>query len=153
MILIVCTDDEKLFAVAKNSIIKSPLTYGRFFVVFHDQLPALDINENVFVLAHGAFLGDNGLPVIGDKKNDFYINGNTLFQSLQGIFPKGYQGNVHIDACESADNTEEMISFAETFYIYFNEVYQNSHVFGVAGESSGLIPLPDSTTWIPVVLS
>ncbi|WP_431224955.1 hypothetical protein ACQ86O_09060 [Serratia sp. L9] len=152
MILIVCTDDENLIAVANRSIIKSPLVFGSRYQVFHDVLPALSVDENLFIIAHGAFLGDNGLPVIGDKAAAFYLNGNTLYQSITAIIPDHYQGDIYIDACESADNTEEMLSFAETFYVYFHDEHKDSHVFGVNGSSSGLIPIPGDPKWIPVAL-
>ncbi|MFI8417202.1 hypothetical protein ACQKDS_12235 [Serratia sp. NPDC078593] len=154
MILVVCTDDSNLISVANRSILKYPLVYGQRYQVFHDDLPMLKADENLFIIAHGAFLGDNGLPVIGDgdTNRDFYINGNTLYQSLASKFPPDYVGNVYIDACESADNTEEMLSFAETFYVYFAVDHQNSGVFGINGASSGLIPLPDNPKWIPVTL-
>ncbi|TQI82337.1 hypothetical protein FHU10_2694 [Serratia fonticola] len=152
MILIVCTDDDSLVTIANRSIIKNPLTFGLHYQVFQELLPPLAKYENLFIIAHGAFLGDNGMPVIGDQEEDFYLNGSTLYQSIAAIIPGDYQGNVYIDACESADNTEEMLSFAETFYVYFRDKHKDSHVFGVNGCSSGLIPLPDDPKWIPVTL-
>ncbi|MCR8998764.1 hypothetical protein [Rahnella perminowiae] len=66
------------------------------------------------------------------------------------LLTQNYKGNVYIDACESADNTEDLLSFAETFYLDFHADHQTSKVLGITGVSQGMIPLPDDSKWIEV---
>lgn len=152
MIFIVCTDDPTLELVACNSVVKDQAVFRTSYKVFQSQLRLLEQSEDLFIISHGAFQGDNGRPVIGDKTKDFYLNGDSLYLNIKSIIPQSYIGNVYIDACESADSTEVLLSFAQTFYLEFHADYPTSKVFGITGVSSGLIPLPDNTAWVDVSL-
>ena len=152
MILIVCTDDPVLERVAKETLRRYPGIYSATYKIFHSQLRELRKDEDLFIISHGAFQGDNDRPVIGDKEKAFYLNGDALYLNIKEIIPENYKGNVYIDACESADSTEDLLSFAETFYLDFHADHQASKVLGITGVSNDLIPLPDDSKWINVDL-
>ncbi|AYA05597.1 MULTISPECIES: hypothetical protein [Rahnella] len=152
MILIVCTDDPELEHVASASMAQYQSVFKSSYKIFHSELRLLGKSENLFIISHGAFQGDNDRPVIGDKAKAFYVNGDTLYLNVKSIFPPDYTGNVYIDACESADSTDVLLSFAQTFYLDFHPDSPTSKVFGLTGVSSGLIPLPDNTAWVNVSL-
>lgn len=68
MILIVCKDDEKaLEKIAKDSVKANPNVFGNVFFAYKNPLPNLGINENLFIIAHGAFKDASRNPVIGVK--------------------------------------------------------------------------------------
>jgi hypothetical protein len=148
MIIVVCTDDAGLFQIAIQSRDRTPSAFGQIFKIFDQRIPTLGINENLFLIAHGAFHGDDGNPVVGDKRNAFFVNAVVLFRALQegGIFPGGYQGNVYVDACESADHDNATFSFIEVLQAQLQPHYRTV-VFGRNGTAGGLIPLPDSGNW------
>lgn len=149
MILIVCKDDEKaLEKIAKDSVKANPNVFGKVFFAYKDPLQNLGINENLYIIAHGAFKDASGNPVIGDKNEDFYVNGIELWMNIKGIFPVKYLANVYVDACESADHDSRVFSFIEVFYTQF-ALSNNGMVFGKNGASSGLIPTPGNPKWIP----
>lgn len=129
MILIICTDDHNLESVAKNTVMKYPDIYEASYKIFHSQLRPLKKSEDLFIISHGAFQGDNDRPVIGDKEKAFYLNGDALYTSIKDIIPEDYRGDIYIDACESADSTEDLISFSETFYLEFHQDYPTSGVY------------------------
>ena len=79
MIVIVCTDDSQLEEIARHSIRHHPLVFERKFKVFHNELPRLREDENLFIIAHGAFQGDEGEPVIGDQRAAFYLDGRDCY--------------------------------------------------------------------------
>ncbi len=152
MILIICTDDPNLELVARNTVMRYPDIYEASYKIFHSQLRSLKKSENLFIISHGAFQGDNDRPVIGDKAKAFYLNGDALYKSIKDIIPEDYRGDIYIDACESADSTEDLISFADTFYLEFHQDYPTSGVYGITGVSHGLIPLPSDSKWVAVDL-
>lgn len=148
MIIIVCTDDAQLISIAQASIKKYPQVFGDAYLIYKDTIPSLEKNENLFVIAHGAFNDASGNPVIGDKQKDFYVNGIEFWTNIHTIFPSGYSGNVYIDACESADHDGEVFSFIEVFHSQFNVKF-NGKVYGKNGATSGLISLPSDSAWKP----
>jgi hypothetical protein len=148
MIIIVCTDDKQLEEIASASSQKYFDVFGNYFNAFDKEIPILQSSENLFIIAHGAFDGDEGNPVIGDKKKGFYVNGLELWENLKKIFPVNYTGNVYIDACESADHDNSVFSFIEVFYSQYNLKF-TTMVFGINGASSGLIALPANKKWRP----
>ncbi|YCI81110.1 hypothetical protein M1D83_16595 [Enterobacteriaceae bacterium] len=152
MIVIICTDDAQLEEIARHSIRHHPLVFERKFKVFHNELPQLREDENLFIIAHGAFQGDEGEPVIGDKNAAFYLDGRDCYHNIYAIFPNNYTGAVYVDACESADNSEDMPSFIKTLQYQFYRNGQDIQVYGINGVSSGLIPLPDNPKWQPAEL-
>lgn len=149
MIIIACTDDPGLVDIARQSILNDPDTFISYYKVFHRAIPALGLDEDLFIIAHGAFQGDEGRPVIGDADADraFYLDGQQCYVNIQSIFPSGYSGKVYVDACESADSSKKIDSFITTLQNQFLLNAQNTPVFGINGTSSGLIPLPDDPKW------
>lgn len=148
MIIIVCKDDEKsLKKIADASIKNNAAVFGTVFTVFDSKIPQLKPNENLFLIAHGAFDDDSGNPVIGDQSKDFFVNGIELWGNIHELFPANYSANVYIDACESADHDNEVFSFIEVFYSQFN-IENNGMVYGKNGASSGQIALPEDTVWV-----
>ena len=148
MIIIICTDDSKLEKIAKQSAQQNPAIFGSIYRAFTDKLPTLGKNEHLFIIAHGAYAGDEGNPIIGDEREGFYVNGIELWKNLKGIFPKNYLANVYIDACESADHKSGTFSFAEVFFSQINVDFHKTKVYGKKGASAGLIALPGDQTWI-----
>jgi hypothetical protein len=149
MILVVCTDDPKLMTVAQKSAQKNPKIFGNVYQAFKDKVPAIGANENLFVIAHGAFKdAKTGGPVIGDKEQDFIVDGAELWENIKGIFPENYKANIYIDACESADKDEYVISFIELFFTRINIQLNTSMVYGRNGTSSGLIAVPTDKGWV-----
>jgi hypothetical protein len=146
MILIACTDDPHLVSIATKSAEKHPNVFGDVYQVFVDVVPMLGLNENLFVIAHGAYDGDEGRPVIGDKQEGFYLEALDLFKNLGQIIPNHYQGNVFVDACEAAD-FKATVSFIELLQSVFNSHNYAIRIFGTIGKSKGLIVSPDNPKW------
>lgn len=146
MILVVCTDDPDLEAIAHASAKAHPNVFGKVHRVF-TEVPQLARDEALFIIAHGAKDGDDGNPVIGDERQDFFVNAVELYENLKSIFPKGYRGSVYIDACESADHKRGAFSFAEVFKAQIQEDHGGVRVFARHGTVDGLIPLPGSPGW------
>ncbi len=93
MILVVCTDDDDLLNVARNQSENDPAEFGAFYQVFNDRIDPLGQEENLFVSAHGAFEGDDGNPVIGDKNKALFVNAVDFYHNLKegSVFPDGYK--------------------------------------------------------------
>lgn len=142
MIIVVCTDDRHLVNVAERSRASSPDIFGKVYQVFHDTVPQLGDDEPLFIIAHGAMEGDDGNPVIGDRAHAFYVNAVELHLNIANAFPARYRGGIYIDACESADHTEETFSFAEAFKTQVQRRHGGVRVFGRNGTAGGLIPRP-----------
>lgn len=152
MIIIVCTDDPKLVTIAEGSLSQDPSVFFSIYQVFHQSIPMLGVAEDLFMIAHGAFDGDAGQPVIGDEKQAFYLNGDQCFLNIAPIIPAGYRGRVYVDACESADETSRMDSFISRLQALFLVNGLQVKVFGVNGKNTGLIPTPGDSKWVPAQL-
>lgn len=147
MILVVCTDDKALLAMAQKQSREYPEVFGQCYQVFK-AVPSLGVGEDLFITAHGAYEGDDGNPVIGDKKNAFYINAVELWQALEACFPKSYSGRVYISACESSDHGEDF-SFAEVFEAQLHGARSKAGpVYGQKGAVGLRIPFPNDPGWI-----
>lgn len=151
MILAVCTDDDQAtLHVGQAQSAANPLVYGDCHAVFEAPVPRLGEGENLFVIAHGAAVGDDGGPVIGDKRRAFWVNPAGLWANVQSIFPRGFFANVYISACESADTPNGTCSFTELFMSALRHNRPNSGVvYGQRGAVHGNIPLPTSASWVP----
>ncbi|MCJ8319141.1 MAG: hypothetical protein MJK12_05880 [Colwellia sp.] len=148
MIIVVCTDDPSLTRIALNSAETSPDIFGEVFKVYHKEIPSLEAEEDLFIISHGAFEGDDGKPVIGDHAKAFYVNARELYHNIKSIFPEAFLGNIYIDACESATSDKYTISFATAFKLQLNIDHTASEVYGRNGTVSGLIPQPKNPTWV-----
>ncbi|MEV6607548.1 hypothetical protein [Kutzneria sp. NPDC051319] len=153
MILAVCTDDDAgTLHVGQAQSAANPQVYGACHAVFATPVPALGVSENLFVIAHGAAVGDDGGPVIGDEHHAFWVNPADLWNNMQNIFPAGYYGNVYISACESADTPNGTCSFSELFSSVLRHHRPNAGtVYGQHGAVHGNIPLPTDQSWVPAV--
>lgn len=147
MILIVCTDDPALVKIAHDSSQGHLQIFGNYYQIYSKQIPTLQANENLFIIAHGAYHGDEGDPVIGDKRNAFYVNAADLSLNLQSIFPKDYMGRIFVDACESADFDKDTVSFIEMLNAVLYDRYPAVEVYGRNGTAKGQIPLPGYPGW------
>jgi hypothetical protein len=152
MIIVVCTDDAALVAIARASSQSHPAVFGNYYQIYTQQIPQLAAAENLFLIAHGAYAGDDNNPVIGDARNAFYVNAVELFENIRGLFPVGYSGNVYIDACESADHDEETFSFCEVFLTQIQAVHGGNRVFGRNGAVRGMIAQPGDAGWVEATL-
>jgi hypothetical protein len=151
MILCVCRDDLRgTWEVAKQSLHAHHDVFHRAHLVFDREVPMLGVNEDLFVIAHGAADGDDGKPVIGDAHDALYLDAPTFWENVKSVFPAGYQASVYISACESADpGPGKDFSFAEAFAVYVkSERSINCRVYGHKGSVGGEIPLPDEDLWI-----
>ena len=153
MILAVCTDDDQgTLHVGQAQSAAAYQVYGDCHAVFGTPVPRLGVSENLFVIAHGAAIGDDGGPVIGDRDGAraFWLNPAGLWEHIKHIFPDGYYGNVYASACESADTPNGTCSFTELFMSLLREHRPNSGtVYGQRGAVHGNIPLPTSASWVP----
>ena len=148
MIIVVCTDDDQLLNVARQQVQSNPNIFGQCYQAFGAQIPLIGQNENLFISAHGAYRGDDGNPVIGDSKRDFYVNAVEFYTNIREIFPINYQANVYISACESADRAQGSFSFAEVFKAQIQLNHPNTRVYGQGGAVGLTIPLPNDRHWI-----
>ncbi|ACU71566.1 conserved hypothetical protein [Catenulispora acidiphila DSM 44928] len=151
MILCVCRDDLKnTWEVAQESLGLHPDVFCSAYLVFADDIPPLGINEDLYVIAHGVAEGSDGKPVIGDQGDSLTLDAPTFWENVKPIFPDGYQGDVYIFACESADPGPGLdFSFAEGFAVYVKgDRSVHCRVFGGSGEVGGMIPLPSDPMWI-----
>src|SRR3569832_1774600 len=147
MIIVVCTDDPSLIQIAQESIIANPGIFGNLYQIYQGLIPQLGVNENLFVIAHGAYQGDDGNPVIGSEANAFYVNAVDFYTNISNLIPAGYNGNVYIDACEAANHNASTFSFIEVFQTQIQVDHGNVRVFGRNGKVGGMIPLPNSSGW------
>ncbi len=149
MVIVVCTDDKDLLKLAHQQANSNAPVFGKCYLAFKDQIPQLGQNENLFIGAHGAFKGDDGKPVIGDKEKAFYVNAADFLENVKGIFPDNYQGSIYIYACESADYDTGTDSFSEVFKSVLQVSRQNVRVYGQKG-AVGLkgVVGPDDKGWL-----
>lgn len=151
MIFIVCTDDPELVEIAADCVLDEPDVFISYYQPFKNPIPPLGVNENLFIIAHGAFQGSEGKPEIGDRdiNRAFCLNGEQCFINIQPLLPPGYKGNVYVDACKSATSSRKIDSFITTLQHQFLLHSLNTQVYGINGDSSGLIPLPGDPKWRP----
>lgn len=148
MIIIVCTDDDSLVRIARNASRSNYRIFGAHYQVFEAPIPQLLPNEDLFIIAHGAYQGDDGNPVIGDKQNALYLNARVLYHNIVPILPADYSADIYIDACESADRDPETLSFCEGFKDRLAAAGIDVRVFGKNGASSGELATPDAPGWV-----
>lgn len=142
MIIAACNDDQMVLDIASAA---SAATFGKWYKIFASSIPDLGIDENLYIIAHGAAVGDEGQPVIGDKADAFYLTGRDLNSNLH-IFPSGYRGGVFIYACESA-KSGTTASFVGDFLGVIHPSYPAITVFGQTGKPSGPLPGPSDSSW------
>jgi hypothetical protein len=146
MIVIVCTDDQQLVQVATAANQSNPNVFGTVHAVYNHQIPTLGVNENLFIIAHGASVGQHGEPPeIGDQRHAFGVTGSDLWANIKPIFPPNYAGAVYVDACYSADTDQGVASFISSFQATLRQYgtgMKNVVVWGRNGLSSGAIEVP-----------
>jgi hypothetical protein len=153
VIIVVCTDDDKLRKYAEEAAARNPEIFGQCYRVFQDRIPPLANDENLFISAHGVYEGDDNNPVIGDKKKALFLNGVQAVQQLDDVFPAGdYSGNVYISACEATDHADDDLSFAEAFKSQLHGPRRGTRrhtgkVYGQAGSVGLRVPPPTDAGW------
>lgn len=158
VVIVVCRDDPELVVTAKDSA-----AANRFGSVFKlddgGPIPALQAKEDLFIIAHGAVTDKNepGNAMIGDQRDGGYgYNAVDLFARLVAlrIFPAGYQGNVYVSACYSADwlttYKDAGFSFIEAFRTQIeSKIFgYKGCVYGHKGAIDGDIPQRDDPSWV-----
>jgi len=147
MIIAACTDDPMVEDIARTAAEKHADVFGDWYKVFHKPLPNLGVTEDLFIVAHGAAVGDERQPVIGSKANAFYLTARDLNANLH-IFPNGYSGGVYVYACESADPGVGGLSFVEAYKKIIGPSYPGLTAWGQTGKPGGPLPLPTDRSWI-----
>lgn len=152
MILVVCSDDPGLVTIAQNTSQSDTNVFGNYYQIYN-PIPTLGPAENLFVIAHGSYLGDDNNPVIGDEEAAFYVNAVEFWENIKSIFPRGYTGSVYIDACEAADHDLNTFSFTEVFLTQIQVAYGSTLVYGKNGISdSALVTPPGDASWTQATL-
>lgn len=147
MIIVVCTDDPNLVAIAQQATVANPQVFGRNYLVFAQQIPHLGANEDLFILAHGVARGDDRNPVIGDEQDALFLNAVQLFQNIEAILPDDYGGRIYISACEVLNPGVNSLSFAEMFVAVVQDRYPQVRVFGHR-DAQGALPPPGDGAWV-----
>ncbi|MEH6517815.1 MAG: hypothetical protein V7742_14110 [Halioglobus sp.] len=151
MLIAVCTDDPMVEDICKAAAMSDPDVFGdRWFRVYADVIPDLGAQEDLFIVAHGAAIGDEDLPIIGSKHNAFYLSARDLRANLQG-FPSGYAGNVYIYACQSALAGQAERSFVQNYLADMTPSYPGISVYGQTGSPGGPLPLPTDDSWVRAI--
>ncbi len=146
MIIAVCTDDPMVDGIARTAATSNHAIFGDWYKVFDDNIPDLGKDEDLFIVAHGAALGDEGQPVIGSKSNAFYLTARDLNSNLH-IFPSGFSGGVFVYACLSAVKGATGLSFVETYLKIIGPSFPNLTAWGQTGKPFGPLPAPQDPSW------
>jgi hypothetical protein len=152
MLIVLAQDDPRLLPLARQAAALQPGIYGAVFLAFQDQIPPLGASEDLFIVAHGAAVGDDNNPVIGDAKEGHYVNAPDLYGNLSGIFPHGYGGRIFIYACESAIVGGGSFSFAEAFRNVLQADHGAARVFGRRDHPGPRILAPDAPGWVEATI-
>lgn len=149
MLLILALDDPNLRAVALASRNANPVAFGAVVVAWEQPVPMLGANENLFIIAHGAKVGDDGGPVIGDATQAHWVDPRSFAAMLLPSIPANYTGSVFVSACESADPARGAFSFTEVFKAFLlGDRPRLGGVYGQRGNVGGLVPPPGSPAWV-----
>lgn len=150
MIIVICRDDPKIIAAANSASQRNSAVFGGVYIIFEDQIPTLGINEDLFIIAHGA-KDDSAAkePVIGDENGNspIWVSANDLVANLKTVIPKNYTGNVYLSACEViVDGTAE-VSFAQLLLRPLrNLAGRDVTVYG-DNDPAGALPPPADARW------
>lgn len=147
MIIAACTDDPMVETIASTAAGAYPGVFGDWHRVFDTAIPDLGVNEDLFIVAHGAAFGDENQPVIGSKSNDFYLTAEDLNSNMT-IFPSGYSGGVYVYACLSAVKGASGLSFIEAYKAKIGASYPGLTAWGQTGKPYGPLPGPQDGSWI-----
>ncbi|MEM9332166.1 MAG: hypothetical protein AAGA53_12630 [Pseudomonadota bacterium] len=146
MIIGVCTDDVAIENQVNKSAASDPAVFGKAYLVFNRNIPDLKVDEDLFLVAHGAAFGDEDQPVIGSKSNAFYLTASDLNSNLH-VFPLNYKGRIFVDACYSADPGKAGWSFVEKFKEIIVQSFPGVKVFGRTGSVGGPVLKPGDPNW------
>ncbi len=147
MILLVCTDHDRLIEEARRAARAKPETFGRACRAFRDRAPRLGVGEDLFIAAHGVFEGEDGGPAIGDQACALAVNAEELGRGLAPVLPRGYRGSVYVSAGESADLAHGAFSFAEVLKAELAARCGAARVFGRKDPVGPGIPEPTAPGW------
>lgn len=152
IIILSDVSDPALTTAAQNAHNSNAAAFGTVYAI-GNNIPVLGISEDLFILAHGAAVGDQGIPVIGSAASDFYLDAAAFFDNFRSIFPNGYSGDVYVDACYSGDTFTTVQgllcpSFATSLCSRIRISYRDVNVFGRHGSVSGTMLLPGDPAWV-----
>ncbi len=146
MIIAACNDDPMVVSIAQQAATANAGVFGAWYKIFDSQIPDLGASEDLYIVAHGAAIGDENQPVIGNKEDAFYLTARDLNANLH-IFPKNYAGRVYVYACKSAQKGKDEVSFIEQFKKIAGSSYPNMSIFGQVGSPSGPLPAFNDASW------
>lgn len=147
MIIAACTDDPMVTKIAREASEKAPETFGSWHKVFDKNIPDLEVDEDLFIVAHGAAIGDEGQPVIGSREDAFYLTARDLNSNLH-IFPSGYAAGVYVYTCLSAVKGATGLSFVETYQAIIGPSFPGLTAYGQTGKPHGPLPGPEDPSWV-----
>lgn len=84
IIILSDVSDPALTTAAQNAHNSNAAAFGTVYAI-GNNIPVLGISEDLFILAHGAAVGDQGIPVIGSAASDFYLDA-AAFLITSGAF-------------------------------------------------------------------
>jgi hypothetical protein len=150
MIIILAPSDATIIATARLQSFNFPETYGAVYIMGRDQVPLAGETENVFFSGHALVNGSTGGPEIGEENGDLAMSGLELWENFKRVFPDQYQGDVFVDACESADNDTDMFSLIEQFRSQSDLNLDSTAVYGRTGSPAAgdPIPPPGDEAWV-----
>lgn len=142
MLITIGFDDKAVEKIADASLAKNPDVFGTSHNLFTRQLPTLQPDENLFVVARDFSVIDDGRPVIGSIRNTVILTAQELFMNLQ-IFPSDYAGKIFIYAASSISGAR----FIEEMNRVVRRYYHRVNVYRYAEEPGDSIPLPCDRYW------
>lgn len=150
MIIAVCTDDAEILQVAQRASAQNPGAFGNAYRVFGQNIPNVGLNEDLFIVAHGA-RNDPAAhePVIGnaDAGDATWLSAQNLVDNLRDIIPRGYDGSVYISACEVTQGGIAEFSFVELLPRPLRNLAGNEVVVFGDSNAAGDLPLPGDARW------
>ncbi|GAA1964408.1 hypothetical protein [Catenulispora subtropica] len=151
MILCVCRDDrEGTWGVARHALHAHRDVFRRAHLVGASGVPKLQVNEDLYVIAHGTADGADGEPVLGDAHDDLHLDAPALWENVRTLLPDGYRASVYLSVCESADpGPGKDFSLAEALAARMkSDQHVKGRVYGHKGSVGGEVPLPGEGLWI-----
>jgi hypothetical protein len=148
VILMVCAGDPKLVRLAQGESQTNRAVFGTYYHMFGRLVPVAEKQEDLFLLARGAY-SENDAPVIGDAQDNFFIGANELFEKVFTICPYDFTGNLYICAHACDAPQASTVAFADKF----NEVFRSFYpfvggIFGCDTDVAGNIPHPFDVRWV-----
>lgn len=149
MIIVMSPSDQDIITAARNRAYNFPADFGKVYIAGKDKIPMLGEGEALYFTGHAVRNGSSGNAEIGDESGAFGMDGLELWDNFKELMPSMWQGDVYVDACESADFDFDMFSLIETFKSQSGVGFANTEVYGRTGSpgTTDPIPLPTADVW------